>query len=409
MSALWNKVDSFAGNSTSARTTHERPCPICGSTRFKSVLQLDQFQFYSDSAEVPKRADLRQVQCLDCFALCLNPCYSDYGFQVLFAEAGRSYGSAESHSREQIDWLRAKGVLRAGTRFLDAGCYDGRFLAMLPNDLQRSGVDVDKPAIERGRQRFGELGIEFIHGDFESFHCDRALDTITMFHVLEHLPRPKAALSNLRSMAHDGTRLVVEVPVLEKGITNDINGFFSVQHMTHFTRASLRECLALAGWKIDDSKDIEEYNGLRVVAVPAEPTKVPERDLQATGWLHRYLAAWHSALQHVEERLSRIENAGRCVLWGGGVHTEFLYHTTSFFQSRPDRDYFIVDSDPVKKGKSWRGIKVYSPDVLPSVSWSEVNLVVSSYGSQAGIVKAAIELGVPADRIVTLYDELRVY
>jgi 2-polyprenyl-3-methyl-5-hydroxy-6-metoxy-1,4-benzoquinol methylase len=409
MTLRWRKVDSFPGNSSSPSTVRERPCPICGSNRFRTVLQFDEFQFYSDSSELPKRTDVREVQCLDCSALCLNPCYTGYGFEVLFAEAGRSYGSTAGRPQEQIEWLGARGLLRSGSRFLDAGCYDGGFLAKLPEDIQRIGVDIDKPAIERGREMFGAHGIEFIHGDFESFHCDAALDSITMFHVLEHLPRPVAVLRNLRSMAHAGTRLVVEVPVLENGTTNDINGFFSVQHMTHFSRTSLQNCLALAGWKISESKEQEQYNGFRVVGIPADPMKAPERDLQTTALLYKYLAGWYLSLNTVERRLSKLMDAGRCVIWGGGAHTEFLYQTTSLFQNRPDREYAIVDSDPLKKGKSWRGIAIYSPDVLQQVDWSNESLIVSSYGSQPDIVRIATGLGVPLERILTLYEEVRVY
>jgi hypothetical protein len=118
----WSKVNSFPGNSNSAALTTHRPCPICGSNRARTILQFDQFQFYSDSDKLPKRVDLKEVQYLDCSALYLNPCYSEYGFQVLFAEGGCSYGSTEGRPREQIDWLGTRGLLRSGSPFLDAGC-----------------------------------------------------------------------------------------------------------------------------------------------------------------------------------------------------------------------------------------------------------------------------------------------
>jgi 2-polyprenyl-3-methyl-5-hydroxy-6-metoxy-1,4-benzoquinol methylase len=405
----WSTVDSFLGNSTSAALTTHRPCPICGSNRTRTVLQLDQFQFYSDSERLPKRVDLKEVQCLDCFALYLNPCYSEYGFQVLFAEAGCSYGSTAGHTQEQIDWLGARGLLRSGSRFLDAGCYDGSFLARLPDNLERIGVDIDGPAIERGRRRLGQHKVQFIHGDFENFRIDRPLDTITMFHVLEHLQRPAEVLRNLRSMVHAGSRLVVEVPVLEHGITNDINGFFSIQHMTHFSRTSLQNCMASAGWRILESKQQKEYNGFRVVGVPAEPVDTPSKDLKATALSHEYFAAWHQALRDVEHRLLSIEDTPRCILWGGGAHSEFLYQTTSFFQRSPGREYAIVDSDPLKKGISWRGIMISSPDSLREISWKDECLVVSSYGSQPSIVKAAMDLGVPPERVIRLYETFRVY
>jgi SAM-dependent methyltransferase len=409
MTIRWSQVDSFPGNSSSADTTEQRPCPICGGHRSRTVLQFDQFQFYSDSGELPKRTDVREVQCLDCFALYLNPCYSEYGFRVLFAEAGCSYGSTVGHTSQQIDWLKTRGLLRSGSRILDAGCYDGAFLAKLPEDLERIGVDIDRPAIERGRQMLGGKGIEFIHGDFESFRCDKSLDTITLFHVLEHLPRPVAVLRNLRSMAHAGTRLVVEVPILENGITNDINGFFTVQHTTHFTRVSLQNCLTMAGWKICESQEHPEYNGCRVIASPAEPMQIAKQDPRVISLLRDYLANWNQAVKAVQDRLSELMCADRCVIWGGGAHTEYLYQTTSFFHNGKAREYAIVDGDPIKKGKSWRGIEIHSPDALRELTWSEEYLLVSSYGSQPGIVKAATELGVPPGRVVTLYKEFRVY
>ncbi len=402
-------MDSFLGNSSSAATTEERPCPICGSSRARTVLQFDQFQFYSDSGELPKRVDIREVQCLDCFALYLNPCYTDYGFRVLFSEAGRSYGSSTAHTSRQIDWLRARGLLRAGGRLLDAGCYDGAFLAQLPDALEKIGVDVDAPAIARGRQMLGEKGIEFIHGDFETFSCEKSLDVITMFHVLEHLRNPVAVLWNLRSMAHDGTRLVVEVPILENGSTNDINGFFTVQHTTHFTRLSLRNCLAMAGWTSIESDEQPDYNGFRVSARPSESVGMVGQDSRAMHLLRGYLANWNLAVQAVEDRVSDLTGADKCVIWGGGAHTEFLYQTTSFFHNRRERRYVIVDGDPIKKGKSWRGLEICSPDTLRKFTWSDEYLLVSSYSGQLEIMKAVAELGVPRQRVVTLYNEFRVY
>jgi hypothetical protein len=409
MNIRWNHVDSFLGNSSSAATTEERPCPICGSSRARTVLQFDQFQFYSDSGELPKRADIREVQCLDCFALYLNPCYTDYGFRVLFSEAGRSYGSSAAHTSQQIDWLRARGLLRGGSRLLDAGCYDGTFLAQLPDDLEKIGVDVDAPAITRGREMLGEKGIEFIHGDFETFSCEKSMDVITMFHVLEHLRNPVAVLRNLRSMSNAGTRLVVEIPILENGTTSDINGFFTVQHTTHFTRVSLQNCLAIAGWTSIESQEQPDYNGFRVIARPSESGGMVEQDSSAMHLLRGYLANWNLAVQAVEGRVSDLAGADKCVIWGGGAHTEFLYQTTSLFHNRRDRQYAIVDGDPIKKGKTWRGLEIHSPAILRELTWSEEHLLISTYGSQPHMVNAAAELGVPFGRIVTLYKEFRVY
>lgn len=222
----WTRIDSFVGNKSNPALTTYRPCPICGSLHYRNILTFNDFQFFSDSTEYPKRTVIQNVQCQDCHAVYLNPCYTTIGFDYLFSEAGRSYGSTEGRPAEQREWLDKRNLLDEGTVFLDVGCYDGRLLSHLPKNIRRVGVDIDEPAIKQGQARYGSEGVELINGAFESFSCSVQPDVISMFHVLEHLANPYAVLKHLRLMSHAETRLVVEVPIIEFGKTNDINGFF---------------------------------------------------------------------------------------------------------------------------------------------------------------------------------------
>lgn len=313
----WSKVNSYVGNHGSPALSFYRSCPICGSLREKVVMELNDFQFFTDSVQLPKIMSIRETQCLACFALYRNPCYSEYGFSVLLAEAGRSYGSAEARANEQVQWLSSRNLLTPGSRVLDAGCYEGQFLSRLSDDVHKVGVDIDGPAIERGRKRFGGQGIDLVQGDFETFHYAGAPDMITMFHVLEHLPRPLSVLRNLRRIAHRATRLVLEVPILENGKTDDINGFFSTQHLTHFSRSSLRNCVSRSGWRITEWCEQPDYNGCRVLAEVCEEAPVLTPAFQDTQSLYEYLSSWFLALAAVEKRLNELKNIRRCVIWGG--------------------------------------------------------------------------------------------
>lgn len=102
-----------------------------------------------------------------------------------------------------------------------------------------------------------------------------------------------------------------------------------------------------------------------------------------------------------------MDDQERCVIWGGGAHTEFLYQTTIFFQSSPDREYVLVDADPIKHGKSWRGIPIYPPSVLEQLD--PAPLLISSYGSQEEISQQALQLGVKKENLIKLYEEVRIY
>jgi len=405
---VWNPIDSFSGNFTDPALTARRSCPVCGGDNPVSVVEMRDFQFFTDSAVSPKRVELCDVRCDDCAALYLNPAYTPCGFQTLFAEAGCSYGATAGRPREQLDWLSERGLLHPGKCLLDVGCYDGRFLSLLPATVRKVGVDIDKPAIERGRLHYGAQGIELIHGDFDSFKLDKQVDAITMFHVLEHLPDPLATLRNLRKLATSMTALVVEVPILENGFTNDINGFFSVQHMTHFSRRSLANLLARAGWSIEERLEQPDYNGCRVLCRPAPETDSVTGATEDRATLAAYLRHHRDVVADVQRQLTSLAGAERILLWGGGLHTELLYQLTDLFRV-PGRRFLIVDSDPLKQGKSWRGIAICAPEILRAGTWGETPLVISSYGGQNAIHDAAVQAGFKPESMVRLYRKFRVY
>lgn len=405
----WAKIDSFIGNCTHAALLNRRACPICGSLHDQTLLVFDDFQFYTDSAVEPKRAKVQVVQCQDCHGVYLNPCYSKTGFRYLFAEAGQSYGSTEGHTAEQISWLSGRGLLDEGKVFLDAGCYEGKFLSLLPKGIRKLGVDIDAPAISRGQVCYGTDNLELIHGAFETFLSPIEPDVISMFHVLEHLADPHEVLRHLRSISHDETRLVIEVPVLEHGATNDINGFFSVQHMTHFSLHSLGELLMRSGWTILERQQISEYNGHRLLVKPGEfSTKTNGSPADRTHVL-QYFGQWYRNLAEVSRLVEAWQKIQRMVIWGGGAHSEFAYQVTPIFQQNSLREYLIVDSDPLKQGKSWRGLSIISPEVLRMVDWNTSRLLISSYGNQEDIAQAAASLGVPDSAVYRLYNHVEAY
>ncbi len=408
MSLHWAPCDSGPRGCSSPALTAHRPCPVCGSLAARPFLELADYQFYTDDPDLPKRATVRDVECESCFAAFLNPVYTDVGFQILFAQAERSYGAEARHVQEQIAWMTERELLGVGARVLDVGCYDGGLLALMPAGVRRMGVDVDATAIERGRRRLGAAA-ELVHSDFESLRLSTAPDLIVMLHVLEHLPRPVPTLTALRKLAHPETRLVVEVPVLEGHPTNDLVGFFTIQHATHFSRRSLANCLARSGWRAVEWAHQPDYNGDRVLCAPADPEPEVAGDPADPARVREALVRWHRAVLDVMRALEALRAADRCVIWGGGTHVEHIHAATPFFLSRPQREYVIVDGDGAKQGRTWRGIDINPPDALADHDAAGVPVLVSSYGSQPEIARAAVELGVDAAQVFTLYDEVNVY
>ena len=106
----------------------------------------------------------------------------------------------------------------------------------------------------------------------------------------------------------------------------------------------------------------------------------------------------------MESRIRRIDTP-LCVIRGGGLHAEYLYHLTSLADG--DREFLVVDGDPLKQGGSWRGIPIHGPEALTGQDWSRTSLLLSSYSHQDAMRDEARRLGIPDHAVVALYN--RVY
>jgi len=400
-------VDSFS-NFSNPRYFENRNCPLCNGKNHRTISEFNNFQFFIDSTENAKQGTIRECQCIDCLTLFRNPRFTDDGFRALFSEAGCSYGSSTHRPEEQIDWLNSHGLLADGNIFLDVGCYEGKFLTLLPENITKIGVDIDAPAIIRGLAQNPDLRL--FHGAFETFNPDQPPHVITLFHVLEHLPDPATVLRQLRRIGGKEVRLVIEVPILEFGETNDINGFFSIQHLTHFSRNSLHLILARTGWKVINNKHMDDYNGYRVLATPSSDTNKPNRNEEKSDLRHLQIVldSWNLSKTSVEERISKLPDLGNFVIWGAGLHTEILYQISSLFRCK-NRRFIIVDSDPLKQGKRWRGIPIENPQQLTSIDQSNTHVLISSYSGQPAIKKILDKLGMPEEKIITLYESVNSY
>lgn len=403
MMLSWKKILSSTLPKNNKFAIH-RCCPICEKNSTKTILTFENFQFFSDS-DVSKQLSLHEVQCLQCGAIYLNPCYSDLGFQILFSEAGMSYGSTDTRPIEQLEWLKKQSLLNDGFHFIDVGCGIGNFLAALPKNIKKTGIDIDQSSINKAQNLHPD--INFICSSFDKFILDGPIDVITMFHVLEHLPKPKETLKQLYTLANQSTRMIIEVPIIENGMTNDINGFFSAQHLTHFSRHSLRNILQSSGWTILQWDEQQDYNGCRVLVKKGTPSPILFNSTQEYTNVYEYLISWYQAINNAELKLNTIESH-RCVIWGGGMHLEFLYQTTSLFSKAIE--FIIIDSDPNKQNKTWRGIHIYPPNVIKMLKeLDNITFIPSSYRGENSIISAMIDAGINPKQIIKLYDYTKVY
>jgi len=140
-------------------------------------------------------------------------------------------------------------------RLLDVGCGSGAFLHLCRRyGFAVRGLDASARAARGAAEMYG---IEVVVGAVDAAPPDLpagSCDVITMFHVLEHLHDPVAALTTVsRWLAPDGD-LILQVPNTDslqaRGFGGRWYGLDPPRHLVNFNRTSLDAALRRAGFRV---------------------------------------------------------------------------------------------------------------------------------------------------------------
>ncbi len=145
--------------------------------------------------------------------------------------------------------MLARAGARAPATLLDIGAGRGRFVAQArAAGWDAGGLEPSLRGVEGARAR----GIELTRGDIAGVHVAAgSLDAATLWHVLEHVDDPGAALAQVAGWLRPGGALLVGVPNLasvqarlggERWYHLDVP-----RHRTHFTVAGLHALLRRHG------------------------------------------------------------------------------------------------------------------------------------------------------------------
>jgi SAM-dependent methyltransferase len=145
------------------------------------------------------------------------------------------------------------GLRERRPRLLDIGCGDGLFLSGCePLPWLRLGFDQCLDALRATRQR-GGVGVALGYGHGLPF-ADQSIDLITMFHVLEHLPRPHQHLKEVRRVLAPGGCFLVQVPnaaSLQRHLLGRRWAGFDVpRHLVNYSTSSLQALLDSNGFEV---------------------------------------------------------------------------------------------------------------------------------------------------------------
>jgi 2-polyprenyl-3-methyl-5-hydroxy-6-metoxy-1,4-benzoquinol methylase len=238
--------------------SNQKQCYLCGKTEFKQR-----------PGNVRDNSELKIYECTSCGLVFLSSFdHIQQGF----------YEKSAMHDGEPLDveiWLNEterddtrrfqylKSLLPNRT-LLDFGCGAGGFL-LKARKLCKMVAGVE-PETRLGNHFQSQRLSVFSHlSKIPQRQDGQGYDIITLFHVLEHLPEPKATLIELsKILAKDG-QIVIEVPNADDALLTLYNNepfshftYWSC-HLFLFTTKTLEMLISQIGLKVNYIRQLQRY------------------------------------------------------------------------------------------------------------------------------------------------------
>lgn len=207
------------------------------------------------------------VRCVHCGMLYTDPRPDEASVTLLYRRYyNLAVKSAESEPLKNLvratPWLRrlwhayngqylGEVLSKISGKVLDVGCGAGDILEdLLKKGCEPYGVELNPDSVSICRRK----GLNVQRGDISTVHfLDNYFDTVILWHTLEHLPSPTAALKEIHRILKPGGTLFIYSPNAS-GYLRRIFGKYWVAwhspfHFYHFTPADITRLAGTCGYK----------------------------------------------------------------------------------------------------------------------------------------------------------------
>src|SRR5436190_12142121 len=154
-------------------------------------------------------------------------------------------------AREKVDWVLEH--VAKGSKLLDAGANFGHFLKEAAPEFDAVGVELSPVAVDFSRKEFGvknhAASVYALPEDLNGPH-----DVVTMWDVIEHVPRPDEALVRMREILKPGGLLFLSTPdagsVVARLMRSRWHYIEPMQHIMLFNKKNLARLLDASGFDV---------------------------------------------------------------------------------------------------------------------------------------------------------------
>ena len=237
------------------------------------------------------------------------------------------------------------------SRILDIGCAMGGFIKFLKTKWDYKnlyGIDPVEEYVKEANDK------NIIVGNVNSIPFeDNSFDVIILDQVLEHVSNLKLAMKEIRRVLDKGGICYIGVPDVER--YNNLYWYIIAEHIQHFN---------IVGLKL-----LSNNNGFELI-------KHQNTDSDMIGTLK---------LPNLSVLL-KVSSKVYC--WGIGREFMYYYPNTRLKYL----DVVLVDDTPYKQTQTFKGMKIYSSDILKEAD-KDSFLIITAMVHKELLIKKALELG----------------
>src|SRR5262245_56680673 len=157
-------------------------CPSCDGTRSRIVGPIPASDYFAGRRLERPLAGGRLFHCLECQLRFRYPRLSKTELDQLYEQAVEHAWTSTKDDR--VEWQLADERISAqvpGGMVLDIGCFDGGFLASLPDRYEKYGIEIHRDAAEHAQKN----GVRIVGGDFDALASwQGAFNAVTAFDVI---------------------------------------------------------------------------------------------------------------------------------------------------------------------------------------------------------------------------------
>lgn len=232
-------------------------CPVCASEKHQLAFKAKDQTVGNEQFSVQR--------CSECGFLFTSPRpdQSRIGAYYISDNYISHIENAQGFKDRIYHWVRKRAIqgkhkliakYQPTGKLLDVGCGTGDFLAyMAEQNYAAQGVEVSgdarKIATSKGLQLTAELG---------GIPAQAQFNAITLWHVLEHVPNPRATLNDLNARCASGGVLIIAVPDNESRDAQHYGPSWAAwdvpRHLSHFRRRDVENLLKQTGFQLLEIK-----------------------------------------------------------------------------------------------------------------------------------------------------------